>query len=67
MNMVVVGVDHPPAGKWPVPPYTEVARTPIVREKPFLQVSKAGEFSFRVPALFPFCLPSQVEILQMEM
>jgi hypothetical protein len=50
-NMVFVGVDHPPAGKWPVPPYTEVARTPIVREKPFLQVSKAGEFSVRVPAL----------------
>ena len=50
-NMVFVGVDHPPAGKWPVPPYTEVARTPIVREKPFLQVNKAGEFSVRVPSL----------------
>jgi hypothetical protein len=50
-NMVFVGVDHPPAGKWPVPPFTEVARTPIVREKPFLEVSKAGEFSVRVPAL----------------
>jgi hypothetical protein len=50
-NMVFVGVVHPPAGKWPSPPYTEVPVTPIVREKPFLQVNKAGEFSVRVPSL----------------
>ncbi len=50
-NMVFVGVDHPPAGNWPVPPYTKVALTPVVREKPFLQVDKAGEFSVRIPAL----------------
>ena len=42
-NMVFVGVVHPPAGKWPSPPYTEVPVTPIVREKPFLQVDKAGD------------------------
>jgi hypothetical protein len=35
-NMVFVGVNHPPAGEWPQPPYTKVATTPIVREKPFL-------------------------------
>jgi hypothetical protein len=50
-NMVFVGVVHPPDGAWPQPPYTTVARTPVVREKPFLQVNAAGEFSVRVPQL----------------
>ena len=50
-NMVFVGVTHPPGGTWPEPPYTKVAQTPVVREKPFLQVNAAGEFSVRVPAL----------------
>jgi hypothetical protein len=51
-NMVFVGVVHPPEGAWPTPPYTKVARTPVVREKPFLQVNAAGEFSVRVPGLY---------------
>ena len=50
-NMVFVGVVHPPEGAWPSPPYTKVAHTPVVREKPFLQLNAAGEFSVRVPAL----------------
>ena len=50
-NMVFVGVAHPPEGEWPSPPYTKVAQTPVVREKPFLQVNAEGEFSVRVPAL----------------
>jgi hypothetical protein len=50
-NMVFVGVVHPPEGAWPSPPYTTVARTPVAREKPFLQVDAAGEFSVRVPSL----------------
>jgi hypothetical protein len=50
-NMVFVGVVHPPDGAWPSPPYTTVAKTPVVREKPFLQVNAAGEFSVRVPEL----------------
>ena len=50
-NMVFVGVPHPPEGAWPSPPYTKVAQTPVVREKPFLQVNAAGEFSVRVPEL----------------
>jgi hypothetical protein len=50
-NMVFVGVPQPPAGEWPVPPYTKVGETPIVREKPFLQVDTAGNFSVRVPSL----------------
>lgn len=51
-NMVFVGVTHPPEGAWPSPPYTKVARTPIAREKPFLQANAAGEFSVRVPKLY---------------
>src|SRR5258706_8800986 len=50
-NMVFVGVVHPPEGAWPSPPYTKVAHTPVVREKPFLQVNAGGEFSVRVPEL----------------
>src|ERR1700674_3880727 len=51
-NMVFVGVVPPPEGAWPSPPYTKVAHTPVVREKPFLQANAAGEFSVRVPELY---------------
>src|ERR1035441_10518103 len=50
-NMVFVGVVSPPAGEWPKPPYTKIARVPIVREKPFLQVDAKGNYSVRVPSL----------------
>jgi hypothetical protein len=50
-NMVFVGVPHPPEGDWPKPPYTKVAHTPVVREKPFLQVDAEGRYSVRVPSL----------------
>jgi hypothetical protein len=50
-NMVFVGVNHPPSGDWPSPPYTEVAETPVVREKPFLQVDARGHWSVVVPEL----------------
>jgi hypothetical protein len=50
-NMVFVGVVRPPAGEWPEPPYTKVAETPVVREKPFLEVDAKGEYSVRVPEL----------------
>jgi hypothetical protein len=50
-NMVFVGVPHPPDGEWPSPPYTKVDRTPVVREKPFLQVDSKGNWSVRVPSL----------------
>jgi hypothetical protein len=50
-NMVFVGVPHPPEGEWPKPPYTKVAETPVVREKPFLEVDAKGRYSVRVPSL----------------
>jgi hypothetical protein len=50
-NMVFVGVPQPPVGDWPVPPYTKVGETPIVREKPFLEIGASGDYSVRVPSL----------------
>jgi hypothetical protein len=50
-NMVFVGVPNPPEGEWPSPPYTKIAQTPIVREKPFLQIDASGDYSVRVPAI----------------
>jgi hypothetical protein len=50
-NMVFVGVPHPPKGEWPQPPYTKVAKTPVVREKPFLEVDAKGNWSVRIPEL----------------
>ena len=50
-NMVFVGVPHPPEGTWPKPAYTEIARTPIIREKPYLSVDSAGRWFVRVPSL----------------
>jgi hypothetical protein len=50
-NMVFVGVVNPPTGEWPTPPYTKIAQTPIVREKPYLEVDAKGSYSVRVPSL----------------
>jgi hypothetical protein len=50
-NMVFVGVPRPPEGEWPAPPYTRIAETPIIREKPFLEVDASGNYSVRVPSL----------------
>jgi len=50
-NMVFVGDTNPPSGDWPSPPYTRVARTPVVREAPFLTVDAHGNYFVRVPSL----------------
>jgi hypothetical protein len=50
-NMVFVGVPNPPHGEWPNPPYTKVNQTPLVREKPFLEVDESGKWIVRVPEL----------------
>ncbi len=49
-NMVFVGVDNPPAGDWPEPPYTKLTSTPVIREKPFL-IAEKQSYSIVVPAL----------------
>src|SRR5260370_20014788 len=50
-NMVFVGIPNPPEGEWPKPPYTKILQTPIVREKPFLQIDSSGNYSVPVPSL----------------
>ncbi len=50
-NMVFVGVNNPPAGDWPSPPDTVVAKAPISREKPFLTADAQGDYSMVVPAV----------------
>ncbi len=52
-NMVFVGVNHPPAGDWPRLTYTVIARTPRIREKPYLCVDAQGNYIVRVPAWQP--------------
>jgi hypothetical protein len=50
-NMVFVGDGKPPAGAWPGSPYTVVAKTPVIREKPFLFIDKLGNYFVMVPGL----------------
>lgn len=49
-NMVFVGAENPPRGRWPDEPYTVIDRTPIVREKPYLCLDE-GRYFVMVPAL----------------
>ena len=49
-NMVFVGVTHPPAGDFPDPPFTVIAETPPIREKPYLCLDDEGHYIVRVPA-----------------
>jgi hypothetical protein len=48
-NMVFVGVPNPPQGEWPNPPYTKINETPVVREKPFLELDEGGTWVVRIP------------------
>jgi len=50
-NMVFVGVSNPPAGMWPDIPYTVVAKTPLIREKPYLSTDARGNYVVMVPDL----------------
>jgi len=50
-NMAFIGVPHAPADSWPKPPFSTVAQTPVIREKPFLTVDAANHWSVFVPAL----------------
>ncbi|HEY1585573.1 MAG TPA: hypothetical protein VGH63_07780, partial [Polyangia bacterium] len=50
-NIVFVGDGNPPGGTWPNPPYTIVADTPVVREKPFIYLDGNGNYLVTVPAL----------------
>jgi hypothetical protein len=50
-NMVFVGCENAPEGKFPNPAYTVVDKTPVIREKPYLFVDGSGDYRVFVPAL----------------
>jgi hypothetical protein len=51
-NMVFSGVQGAPAAtSFPNPPYTALAQSPVVAEKPYLYVDGAGAYNVFVPAL----------------
>lgn len=50
-NRSFVGTRGTPAERWPDAPVTIIARTPIIRDKPFLMVDERGAFGVFVPAL----------------
>ena len=50
-NMMFMGVDGAPATSFPTPPYTSIATMPVVRDKPFLYVTKDDAWAVFVPAI----------------
>ncbi len=50
-NQVFAGVPTAPAQSYPNPAYTTLTSTPVSREKPFLTVDAAGNYSVFVPDL----------------
>ncbi|WP_072686858.1 RICIN domain-containing protein [Rhodococcus marinonascens] len=50
-NMTFVGDVNAPANTFPNPPYTTVAQSPVIREKPFLYVDSSDSWKVFVPAL----------------
>ncbi|WP_285246946.1 adenylyl cyclase [Pseudarthrobacter sp. efr-133-R2A-89] len=50
-NQVFSGVNGAPADSFPNPPYTTLDSTPVSREKPYLTVDPAGQYSVFVPAV----------------
>jgi len=50
-NNVFVGVQGAPAQSFPNPPYTTVATTPVIREKPYLFLDATGAINVLVPNL----------------
>ncbi|MFI5938013.1 ricin-type beta-trefoil lectin domain protein [Actinoplanes sp. NPDC051494] len=50
-NQVFVGDQGAPANSFPSPPYTTVAQTPKIAEKPYLYVDAAGDYQVFVPSI----------------
>ena len=50
-NMVFMGVAGAPPTTFPEPPITTVRNVPVMREKPFLHLTPAGDWAIFVPAL----------------
>lgn len=49
-NMTFVGCANTPTGAWPGAPFTVVAATPLVREKPYLFINAVGAYCVKIPA-----------------
>jgi hypothetical protein len=55
-NLLIQGCDNPPAEDYPSSGGTTiVAKTPLVREKPFITIDASGNYSVFVPALRKDC------------
>jgi hypothetical protein len=50
-NMVFVGTPQAPAESFPDPPNTNIGKTPVIAEKPYLYVDSAGTYQVFVPAV----------------
>jgi hypothetical protein len=50
-NMMFLGCTPNPDGTWPARPFTVVAQTPVIREKPFLTIDAGGKYGVFVPGL----------------
>jgi hypothetical protein len=50
-NMVFVGVNNPPPGRWPDRPITVTEKTPVSAEKPYLFIDGSGNYAVKVPQL----------------
>ncbi|HEY1685975.1 MAG TPA: coagulation factor 5/8 type domain-containing protein [Tepidisphaeraceae bacterium] len=50
-NMVFVGTPNASSGTWPDRPFTQIDRTPIIAEKPYLFVDKNEQYFVMVPAV----------------
>ncbi|MBW4330393.1 adenylyl cyclase [Stakelama sp. CBK3Z-3] len=50
-NMMFMGVEGAPPTMFPDPPYTTIEDVPVVRDKPFLQVTPSGVWQVLKPAL----------------
>ncbi len=50
-NQVFVGSTGAPGNSFPNPPYTTIASSPTIAEKPYLYVDSAGAYQVFVPAL----------------
>jgi hypothetical protein len=49
-NMVFVGDGNAPGQSFPDPPYTTVAQTPTIAEKPYLYIDSSGAYQVFVPS-----------------
>lgn len=50
-NMVFQGMENAPNGEWPEIAYTNIQKTPIIREKPYLYLNNDANYSVFIPSI----------------